>query len=67
MQDAVAILIVACAAAFLARRAWLKLARRRAGACGSCGSCGSADSLKTRPLVTIATDFSHAKAQSRKG
>jgi hypothetical protein len=53
MQDLFAILIVLAAAAYLARRAWQRLAQRRAGACGSCPSCPAADSPKSQSLVTI--------------
>ena len=53
MQDLLAILIVFAAAAYLARRAWQRLAQRRAGACGSCASCPAGDSTKSPPLVTI--------------
>jgi hypothetical protein len=53
MQDLLAILIALAAAAFLARRAWQRLAHRRAGACGSCAGCPSSGSLKSQPLVPI--------------
>jgi hypothetical protein len=66
MQDTIAILIVFAAALFLARRAWLRLARRTAGGCGSCGNCSSSDVVNSRQLVSIAVDFSHATSQSRK-
>jgi hypothetical protein len=56
MQDAIAILIVAVAAAYLVRTTWLRLARRQGGACGSCPSCGSNDLIKSRPLVNISLD-----------
>jgi hypothetical protein len=65
MQDLLAILIAAAAAAFLARRAWQRLTHRRAAACGSCSSCNSTNSLNSQPLVTISPIISHAKAQSR--
>jgi hypothetical protein len=53
MQDIVAILIVAVAAAFLVRRAWWRLARRSNGACGSCGGCRSSNTPESPALVTI--------------
>jgi hypothetical protein len=56
MQDLLAILIVAAAVAFLVRRAWLKITRRRGSACGSCAGCGAADSITSRPLVTLSTE-----------
>jgi hypothetical protein len=65
MQDYFAIWIVAAAALFLVRRMWLSIARRRSGTCGSCTNCGAGETIKTRPLVMIATDYSHAKAQRR--
>jgi hypothetical protein len=66
MQDVFAILIVAAAAAFLARKAWLHITRRRGGACGTCGSCGVNDGIKAKPLVTVSIGRnSHAEAQSR--
>lgn len=52
MQDALAILIVALAVAFLARRGWYRLVHRSRGICGSCGSCPSVMN-KTQPVVTI--------------
>jgi hypothetical protein len=65
MQDVLAILIVAIAAAFLALRGWQRFARRQGGACGSCPSCSSGDSLQSKPLVTITPVKSHAKAPRR--
>jgi hypothetical protein len=44
-QNAAVLLLVAAACAYLARRAWLTMARRKAAACGSCSSC-PADSAK---------------------
>jgi hypothetical protein len=64
MQDFIAITIVLAAAAFLTRQGWLRLAKTH-GTCGSCGNCGSNDTLKTRQLVNLSTDLSHAKAQRR--
>ena len=66
MQDLLAILIVAIAAGFLIRRAWQRIARRQSGACGSCSNCGAADSLKSKPLVTIMQIMSHAETQGRR-
>ena len=65
MQDILAILITLAAAAFLARRAWQRLAHRRAGACGSCSTCNSSTSLTSQPLITISPIMSHAKTQRR--
>jgi hypothetical protein len=67
MQDAIAILIVAIAAVFLARRGWQRFARRQGGACGSCPSCSSSEALQSKPLVTITPIVSHAKAERREG
>jgi hypothetical protein len=67
MQDILAILIVAFAAAFLLRRAWQRLARRSGGSCNSCSSCNSANSSKSHQLFTISPTMSHAKAQRREG
>jgi hypothetical protein len=53
MQDILAILIALAAAAFLVRRAWHSVARRRAGACGSCANCPSTSSFKSQPLISI--------------
>jgi hypothetical protein len=60
MQDFIAILIVIAAAAFLGRRAWLALARRKAGACGSCVSCPS-----NQPTLVNISDVPHIKTQRR--
>jgi hypothetical protein len=65
MQDILAILIVAIAASFLARRGWQRFARRQGGACGSCPSCSASDSLHSKPLVTITPIMSRAEPQSR--
>jgi len=59
MQDIIAISIVAIAAGYLARQAWLRFSRKSGGSCGSCPSCGSNDSIKSRPLITISLDASH--------
>jgi hypothetical protein len=56
MQDILAISIVVVAAGFLARQAWLTVARKGSGKCGSCSNCGTTDSIKSRPLVTISLD-----------
>jgi hypothetical protein len=64
MQDLVAILIALAAAAFLARRAWQRLASRRAGACGACAGCSSR-SQSRYPLVSISLNPSHANPQTR--
>ena len=63
MQNAVAILIACLAAAYLLRRTWLHFMRGGQGKCGSCPSCGHSDTIKSRPLVTISLDQSHAEAQ----
>jgi hypothetical protein len=52
MQDFFAILIVASAVAFLARRAWQHFTRWRASACGGCSGCVS-DSSQKQSLVSI--------------
>jgi len=64
MQDAIAILIVAVAAAFLARRGWRHFMRRVSGACGSCVSCPASAST-SQPLVSIAPLGSQAMAPGR--
>jgi attachment p12 family protein len=66
MQQVLTILIVATAAAYLARAAWSRIYGEKGGACGSCSSCSSNDSIKQRPLVTISMDLPQATAQSRK-
>jgi len=66
MQNIVAIAIACLASAYLARRAWLYFVRGQSK-CGSCPSCGESDTIKSRPLVDISIDLSHAKSQSRKG
>jgi hypothetical protein len=65
MQDFIALLFVAVAAAFLIRRGWQQMTRRRVGACGSCSHCGTHTQITSRPLINIATDFSHAKTPWR--
>ena len=67
MQDAIAILIVLAAAAYLARLAWLKFYGPHGGSCGSCPSCSSNDTIKQRPLVTISMDMSCTETPSPKG
>jgi hypothetical protein len=57
MQDFIAIMIVALAAAFLARRGWQRVAGRRAGACGSCANCSASGTMEPKTLVTLSTDF----------
>ena len=51
MQDFFAILIVAFAAAFLARRAWRHLAGRVSHACGACAGCNA--DAKNQLVTTI--------------
>jgi hypothetical protein len=53
MQDILAILIVAIAAAFLAQRAWRHVTKRAAGRCGSCANCSGTDTDHSQQLVTI--------------
>src|SRR3954447_2222591 len=65
MQDILAILIVLAAAAFLSRRMWQALTRRRSGACGACSNCPSNSASKTPSLVTLSPNLSHAKPQRR--
>jgi hypothetical protein len=65
MQDILAISIVAIAAGYLARQAWLRLSLKRGGSCGSCSNCSANRSVDSLPLVTISNTSSHAKAQRR--
>jgi hypothetical protein len=65
MQDIIAISIVAIAAGFLVRQAWLRLSLKRGGSCGSCSNCGANQSPNSLPIVTISNASSHAKAQRR--
>jgi FeoB-associated Cys-rich membrane protein len=66
MQQVLTILIVAIAAAYLARAAWIRFYGEKGGTCGSCSNCSSAnDSIKSRPLINISLDMSHAEAQKR--
>lgn len=65
MQDLLAILIVAVAAGYLARRMWLRVAGRKSGACGSCSNCGPAGAERPKPLVTISLDMSRSVAMRR--
>ncbi len=53
MQDILAILIVAVAAIYLARRLWLRLVLGRRGTCGLCPGCSPSESVKQRALVTL--------------
>jgi hypothetical protein len=41
-QNLAALAIVLAAAAYLIRRAWLTLAKKRASGCGACASCPAA-------------------------
>jgi hypothetical protein len=63
MQDFVALLIVAAAAAFLARRAWQRAARR--AGCSACTSCSGSAAANPHGLVTISPLVPHAEAQNR--
>jgi FeoB-associated Cys-rich membrane protein len=65
MQEILTVLIVATAAAYLARAAWLRFYGEKGGACGSCSNCGTNDSIKSRPLINISLDMSHAETQRR--
>ncbi|MBI3837139.1 MAG: hypothetical protein HY288_04295 [Planctomycetia bacterium] len=49
-QNLTALLAVAAAGAYLARVAWLSIAKRKAAGCGSCGSCPSG-ALANQPQV----------------
>ena len=54
MQDLLAIAIVAAAALYLARQAWLVLLRKQSGCGGGCKSCPSGQSTSEgKPLVTL--------------
>jgi hypothetical protein len=64
MQTLLAISIVTVAVAYLIRAAWSRFYGQKGGACGSCSSCSSNDSIKSRPLVAISMDLSHASPQS---
>jgi FeoB-associated Cys-rich membrane protein len=65
MQDFLVILIVLAAAAFLVRRMWQAMTKRRSGACGACSNCPSNSTAQTPSLVNIGPIDSHAKAQRR--
>jgi hypothetical protein len=52
-QDYIALGIVAVAAAYLARRAWLVVARRKSAGCGGCGTCAAGSTGDAKKLVTI--------------
>lgn len=52
-QTLIVVLLVAAAAAYLARVAWQSLARRRAAACGGCGSCQAGAANEPTVQVTI--------------
>jgi hypothetical protein len=65
MQDILVILIVLVAAAFLVRRMWQAMTKRRSGACGACSNCPSNSAAKTPALVNISPSISHATAQRR--
>jgi hypothetical protein len=45
MQDFFALLIVAIAAGYLTRAAWLRFVSKRVGGCGTCGGCGTEKQL----------------------
>ena len=53
MQDVLAILIALAAAAFLARRFWQSVIKRRAGR-GACSNCPSNSAGQPTGLVSIA-------------
>jgi hypothetical protein len=56
MQDIIAISIVAIAAGFLTRQAWLRLSLKHGGSCGPCSNCGTTNTIERRPLVTISLE-----------
>jgi hypothetical protein len=67
-QDAVSLIIVAVAAAYLGRQAWLMIARKKVGGCGSgCGSCpgGSGRAADGKPLVMIG-EIKNARGEPRR-
>jgi hypothetical protein len=64
MQDILVILIVLAAAAFLVRRMWQAMTKRRSGACGACSNCPSNSTAKTPSLVNIGPIMSPTKSQS---
>ena len=64
MQDFLVILIVLAAAAFLVRRMWQAMTKRRSGACGACSNCPSNSEAKTPSLVNIGPIMSSTKPQS---
>ena len=60
MQDILAILIVALAAAFLAPRAGNTVARRQRVACGACSNCSPRPDI-IRQLITISPHVAQSK------
>lgn len=64
MQDLLAISIALAAAAFLARRFWQSVTKRRAG-CGACSNCPSNTSGQPTGLVSIAA-FTPPTAASKR-
>ena len=62
MQDILAILIAAVAAAYIARRVWLRMLYGKRGTCNTCPGCGPSDSVKQVPLVTLDQVTSSAAA-----
>jgi hypothetical protein len=65
MQEVMALSMVALAAAFLTRSAWLRFRGRSGGKCGSCASCGGSETIKERPLVTINMGLIRAETPRR--
>jgi len=53
-QTAAVLVIVALAAIYISRLAWLTLARKKAAACGGCKSCAANAANPVGPVVEIA-------------
>jgi len=55
-QNLAALAIVLSAVAYLVRRTWRTVAKKRAGGCGACGSCpAGTESATAKPLVQLGT------------
>ncbi|MBL9122040.1 MAG: hypothetical protein JNG90_00295 [Planctomycetaceae bacterium] len=60
-QNIAALGVVLLAVLYVARQAWLKLARRAAPGCGSCGSCAAAEKPQETQVIGVETLLSSVR------
>jgi hypothetical protein len=52
-QDLVALIVVALATGYLARRTWRVLGGSKSGGCGTCSSCDTNDAKQSGNIISI--------------